>query len=161
MQGLWIDPNRLFSRTGAERNLKLLNKRTSDARITRVLDWLDIHRPALTQALLPSAGALLIAVHNNSKGYSLEEELPISDRSSLPRLTELHEFMLVTSAADFAILSTSPYNVLLQNEAPTDDDGSLSRLCAARGVRYVNIESGIGETEEQTAMLDWIEKNLP
>ena len=161
LQGLWIDPNRLFSRAGADINLKKLNERVSGSRIKTALDWLDHRRPALINALLPPPGGLLVALHNNSKGYSLEEELPISDRSSLPARQQPHEFMLVTSEADFAILAKSPHNVLLQKNAPPDDDGSLSRLCAARGVRYVNIEAGIGKAEQQTAMLDWIEQNLP
>ena len=71
------------------------------------------------------------------------------------------EFFLCTDARDFAILRKSPYNVVLQNRKPTVDDGSLSRLAAARGFRYVNLECAIGETEAQTARVRWLEDHLP
>ena len=53
-----------------------------------------------------------------------------------------HAFFLCTDERDFAKLATSPYNVVLQKKPPPQDDGSLSRLAAARGVRYVNLEVG-------------------
>jgi hypothetical protein len=49
---------------------------------------------------------------------------------------------------------------VLQKAAPKEDDGSLSRLAAARGVRYVNLEVGLGHAGRQKEMLDWIEWNL-
>ena len=49
---------------------------------------------------------------------------------------------------------------MLQQKAPPTDDGSLSRLAAARGRRYVNLEVGLGQTDRQKEMLDWLEWNL-
>jgi hypothetical protein len=49
----------------------------------------------------------------------------------------------------------------LQNAAPKEDDGSLSRLAARRGARYVNIEVRLGESAAQREMLMWVEQNLP
>ena len=48
----------------------------------------------------------------------------------------------------------------MAGEKPQEDDGSLSRLCATRGVRYVNIEAALGNAEAQQRMLDWIERVL-
>ena len=72
----------------------------------------------------------------------------------------MHEFFLCTDARDFAVLKTSPYNVVLQANGPKDDDGSLSRLAAKRGFRYVNLEATLGQTEKQREMLNWLEWNL-
>jgi hypothetical protein len=62
--------------------------------------------------------------------------------------------------ADFDLLSKSGFNVVLQNVAPPDDDGSLSRLAAVRKIRYVNIEAAHGNVDGQRAMLDWVERVL-
>ena len=126
-----------------------------------VLRMLDKGRSRLIKAILPPSPGLLIAMHNNSRGYSVEDEVPISDEVSLNDRANPHEFMLATDPADFAALSKSPFNVVLQRNAPPEDDGSLSRLAAKQGVRYVNIEAGIGNVAKQQAMLGWLETNSP
>lgn len=155
-----IDPNRLFSRVGAEANLKTVNNGLSQAQIDKELKRLDRERPKLIKALLPPKGGLLVALHNNSSAYSVNTEVPISDETALNDAGNPHEFFLVTQPADFRILAKSPYNVVLQNRAPKEDDGSLSRLMTLRGVRYVNLEVGLGKLDRQTEMLDWLEKHL-
>lgn len=155
-----LDPNRMFSREGAEKNLKSLNQAMPDAERTGLLDRLDRERPRLLAQLLPPKGGLLIAVHNN-RGYSMKDELAISDEKAVNAPDSLHEFFLATDPADYRILAKSPYNVVLQKDGPTDDDGSLSRLTARRRVRYVNLECGLGKAAEQKTMLDWMERNLP
>ena len=101
-----------------------------------------------------------MALHNNGEGYSVADEQPISDAGSIREPGNPHAFLLCTDEGDFRKLSTSPYNVVLQNKAPKEDDGSLSRLAAARGVRYVNLEVGLGHAGRQKEMLDWVEWNL-
>jgi hypothetical protein len=161
LRGLRLDPNRMFSREGAARSFAGLNPDAPAARIHAALDWLDGERPALLDALLPPAGGLLVALHNNLTAYSVESEIGISDSVWLPTRGTPHDFMLTTSEADFDILSRSPFNTVLQKRAPQDDDGSLSRLCAARGIRYVNIEARLGHAAEQREMLGWLEQHLP
>jgi len=156
-----IDPNRLFSREGAEASLRRLNPQWTPDDIAKALDWLDGERPNLLAALLPAGGELLFAVHNNGPGYSVEDELPLSQRSSLPRRAEPHEFFLATAPRDYQRLAAGPYNVVLQNEAPPPDDGSLSRLCAKRGIRYVNLEVASGKLAIQREMMEWLENTLP
>lgn len=156
-----LDPNRMFSRVGAEANLKRLNPGWSADQLTRALDLLDRGRGKLLAALLPPPGGRLVAVHNNSSGYSVKDEAPISDRVSLREPANPHAFFLCTDPADFERLAASPYNVVLQQHGPKDDDGSLSRLAAKRGVRYVNLEVAQGDAERQRTMLDWMEQRLP
>lgn len=158
----WVDPNRIFSREGAARNLKLLNPKWSEEAIRAQLDRLDRDRTHLERALLPPPGGLLVALHNNSRGYSVRDELPISDASALNEPASPHEFFLATSPEDYQILARSPYNnAVLQKQAKGADDGSLSRLAAKRNLRYVNIEAGLGQCRKQQQMLEWLERNLP
>jgi hypothetical protein len=161
VEGLKLDPNRMFSREGADASLKNLNRDAPPEHTVRALRTLDAGREKLVRALTPPKGGLLVAVHNNSGGYSVTEEVPISDQTSLRQPSEPHAFFLCTDPADFERLKASPYNVVLQQHGPKQDDGSFSRLAAARGIRYVNLEVHLGETERQREMLDWVEWNLP
>jgi len=155
-----LDPNRMFSRVGAEASLKRLNPELTPDRLQAALTTLDRGRERLVRALLAPAGGLLVALHNNSEGYSLNDEMAISDETSLREPGNPHNFFLCTDPRDFAVLKASPYNVLLQQHAPKEDDGSLSRLAAARGARYVNLEVGLGHRDRQQEMLRWLEWHL-
>lgn len=155
-----LDPNRMFSRAGAEANLKRLNAALAPERLQANLNLLDRGRDRLVRALLPPKRGLLVALHNNSETYSVRDEVDISDETSLREPGNPHAFFLCTSPGDYALLKTSPYNVVLQQHAPKEDDGSLSRLAAARGVRYVNLEVRLGDAERQREMMRWLEWNL-
>ena len=156
-----LDPNRMFSRKGAESNLRRLNRGWTDSQIQAELDRLDRERPALIEALLPPPGGLIVALHNNGGSYNVETEVKISNRVSLADRDNPSEFYLVTDEQDFAKLSALPYNVVLQNEAKGEEDGSLSRWSAARGIRYVNLEVLLGRRERQREMLEALERVLP
>ena len=155
-----LDPNRMFSRTGAEQNLRKLNPKWAAEDVEAALKQLDKDREKFLKRLLPKPGRVLIALHNNSEGYSVQDESPISDAVSLNNSSHPHEFMLCTQRTDFEVLAGGPFNVVLQNRAPQQDDGSLSRLCATRGLRYVNIEAALGNAEDQRRMLNWVENVL-
>jgi hypothetical protein len=161
IRGGLLDPNRMFSRAGAEASLRRLNPRWTPAQVSAALDALDRARPKFLQALLPPRGARLVAVHNNSEGYSVRDETSISDRVSLKEPDVPRAFFLCTDPADFELMAASPYNVVLQQKAPPDDDGSLSRLAAGRGIRYVNLEVALGDAARQKEMLQWLERHLP
>ena len=157
VESLKLDPNRMFSRGGAEANLQALNPGVPPEQVRKALDVLDRGREKLVRALTPPKGGLTIALHNNSSAYSVAAEAPISDQTSLREPGNPHAFFLCTDPRDFEVLKTSPYNVVLQQHGPKEDDGSLSRLAAARGFRYVNLEVGAGQTERQREMLSWLE----
>jgi hypothetical protein len=161
VDGGQIDPNRMFSRAGAEASLKGLNPAWTAPQLTAALRLLDRGRPHLVKALFPPAGGLLVSLHNNYEQYSVADEQPISDAVSLREPANPHAFFLCTDPADFRTLATSPYNVVLQQTKPQEDDGSLSRLAASRGVRYVNLEVRMGNSDRQTEMLRWLDWNLP
>gem|GEM_PF-869223 len=154
---LEIDPNRMFSDAGAAKSLERLNAAAGAAAIAREVKWLSARRDNLLKALLPPRDGLLIALHNNARGYSVDDEVPISNRSHLPSPATPHEFFLATSPADFERIATGPYNAVLQTEAKGEDDGSLSRLCASLGIRYVNLECALGNRKAQAEMLAWLD----
>jgi hypothetical protein len=156
-----LDPNRMFSRVGAEQNLKRLNPAWDLHQVAKALDTLDRDRDQFVRKILPRESAgVIVALHNNGAGYSVQDEVGISDKVALNDAAHPDEFMLCTMPADFVKLAEGPYNVLLQNTMPRDDDGSLSRLCGARGIRYVNIEAAHGNAASQRAMLHWLESRI-
>jgi hypothetical protein len=157
VNGGLIDPNRMFSRAGAEASLKRLNADWPPEKVGAALAVLDRGREKLVSALLPPRGGLTVALHNNSAGYSVEDERPISDAVSIREPANPHAFFLCTDPADYRRLAESAYNVVLQQKPPGADDGSLSRLAAARGERYINLEVGLGHAARQKEMLDWLE----
>ena len=160
IQGAKIDPNRLFSRVGAEKSLRDQNPGIPRERLDAVLAFLDAHREDLVHHLTPQHGDLLFALHNNRE-YSVKEEVDQSDATSLPQPDHPREFFLCTDPRDFELLRKSPYNVVLQNKKPSVDDGSLSRLAAKRGFRYVNLECAIGAKAAQVERVNWVETHLP
>lgn len=85
---------------------------------------------------------------------------PIDDGSSMDSRNRT-DYLLVTNTADFALLKKSPFNVVLQDNPPGPDDGSLSRLAARMNLRYVNAECTNGAIDRQKQMLDWLDRNLP
>jgi hypothetical protein len=161
IDGGQLDPNRMFSRTGAEADLKSQNPNWTPPQVQSALQTLDRERPYFLQVLLPPDRGRLVALHNNSEQYSVMDEVPISDSVSMRDPSDPHAFFLCTDPGDYAILMQAPYNVVLQQKKPQVDDGSLSRLCAMRGIRYVNLEVRMGNADKQTEMLRWLDVNLP
>jgi len=155
-----VDPNRMFSKEGASKSLRTLNPGWSDEQISRGAEALMRDRHKFLKAIEPPAGGRIVALHNNSNGYSVEAEVAASDKTSLPDRQNPHEFFLATNPGDFEKLAQSPYNVVLQNTIPAEDDGSLSRLAAKLGVRYINLECALGKVERQRELLRWLEGNL-
>lgn len=155
-----IDPNRMFSRRGAEVSLKSLNPDWTAEQVGAALDLLDRERERFLDAILPSGRDLMVALHNNTE-YSFADEEPVSDQSARNQPADLHAFFLCTDPADYKLLAASPYNAVLQRDLRTPDDGSLSRRAAARRLRYVNLEVKEGDAARQREMLDWVEEHLP
>lgn len=160
IHGLTLDPNRIFSDEGALKTLRRENPNAPRESIDSLVIWLREHRQELMHALLPGKGGRLFALHNNSRGYNLEDEVAGSDETSLPMRARTREFFLVTDPNDFSVLKQSPFNVLLQHTLRGEEDGSLSRYSAVHNIRYINLECALGNEEAQHRMVDWLEQNL-
>ena len=160
IEGGTIDPNRMFSRAGAERSLRALNPSWTPEKVASTLRRLDRDRNGFLRKILPRDGALIVALHNNGPGYSVKDEIDISNATALNDPEHPDEFILCSSMTDFSVLANSKFNALLQDKPQGEDDGSLSRLCAARGIRYINIEAAHGNADGQRRMLQWVETAL-
>jgi len=155
-----LDPNRLFSREGAERNLRRLNGSHMVALLPQILDRLDAQRHELVSAITPQPGGLIVAPHNTSR-HSVHDEIPLSNSHEMRDPRDPYSFYLCTDPNDYRLLAASGFNVVLQARPHGDDDGSLSRLAARLGIRYVNIETPLGQFAKQTKMIAWADANLP
>jgi len=156
-----IDPNRIFSAEGAKKNLNKYNPNWTKKKKRSVLAGIDKDREKFLSTIFPLNDNLLIALHNNFKGYNIYQEIPKSDSVSMKKNQNPRDFFLCTDRNDFNILSKSPYNVVLQESYPKNDDGSLSWAALKWGVRYVNIEVRLGWLSIQKKMLKYAHDNLP
>lgn len=155
-----IDPNRIFSSLGAKANIQKYNPRWTRKEKEERLLTIDKDRKIFFKKIFPKNGELLIALHNNYKGYNINKELGRSDAKSVKNNQNPRDFFICTNRSDFEILSQSPFNVVLQEESPKKDDGSLSWAAIRNDIRYINIETRLGWLSQQKKMLNYIEKNL-
>jgi hypothetical protein len=155
-----LDPNRIFSSKGAEANIHKYNRSWSSFRKQEALEWINRERDAFLESIFPKNGGLLVALHNNFKGYNVNQEIQKSDSVSIKKDQNPRDFFICTDRTDFEALARSPFNVVLQEKIPQKDDGSLSWAAMRNGVRYVNIEVRLGWLSQQKKMLNYLENNL-
>ena len=151
-----IDPNRMFTDPGARKSLERFNKTKSPAQIDASLALLARDRENFAKAVTPPRGGLLIAMHNNSEGYSIKDEIPISDAVHMPDEANPRDFMLVTDPSDFEKIKKGRFNAVLQKTL-RNDDGSFSVLALSKSIRYVNIEAALGNFDKQQAMISFLD----
>ena len=140
-----VDPNRIFSREGAIAALRKFKP-----------GW---NKTVLVE-LFPENEGLLIALHNNFRGYNVKKELDNSRFSSIKRGQNPRDFIICTEESDYRKLEMGPYNVVLQDELPNKDDGSLSWAALKSNIRYINIETRLGWLSKQQKMLRFVEGML-
>ena len=155
-----IDPNRIFSSEGSKANIQKYNRKWSRAKKAETLEIINQDRGPFLDKILPKNGGLLIALHNNYKGYNIKKEIRNSDAVSIKKNQNPRDFFICTNRTDYEVLAKSPFNVVLQEKMPKKDDGSLSWAAMRHGVRYVNIETRLGWLSQQKKMLSFIEDNL-
>ena len=155
-----IDPNRIFSRNGAYKALRKFKPDWSKRSLQNALDEIENDRKLFLDAIMPRENALLISVHNNFRGYNVHREKDNSQKTSIKSNQNPRDFIICTNDEDYAKLSKGPFNVVLQNQLPDKDDGSLSWEALRRNVRYLNIETRLGYLSMQKKMLKFIEETL-
>jgi hypothetical protein len=155
-----VDPNRIFSRAGARKALKKFRPHWDHKELTKLLKKLDESRNIFLFNIFPSEGGLLIALHNNFRGYSVKDELTNSQLHSIKKDKNPRDFIICTDLKDYQKLKKGPYNVVLQNIIDEDNNGSLSWSALENGVRYVNIETRLGWLSQQRKMLKFVESSL-
>ena len=155
-----VDPNRIFSRSGSYHALKKFKPGWERGTLKQALDEIDSERTSFLDILMPGGNGVLIAVHNNFRGYNVKNEEKRSQRTSIKPGQNPRDFIICTNEKDFEKLSTGPYNVVLQNKIPEKDDGSLSWEALRRNVRYLNVETRLVYLTKQKKMLRFIETTL-
>ena len=162
INGYMMDPNRIFSKAGAEKNLIEFNGNISKMAVDKMVNLIANDKGKFFDRITPPNGGLLIALHNNLHAYSIDDEIPISTEISLKNSEHPHHhnFFICTNRDDYNLLSKSPFNVVLQETQPKKDNGSLSWFVARKGVRFINIETRLGYLSIQTKMLQYIEDHL-
>ena len=162
INGYMMDPNRIFSKAGAEKNLIEFNGNISKMAVDQMVNLIANDKGKFFDRITPPNGGLLIALHNNLHAYSIDDEIPISTEISLKNSEHPHHhnFFICTNRDDYNLLSKSPFNVVLQETQPKKDNGSLSWFVARKGVRFINIETRLGYLSIQAKMLQYIEDHL-
>ena len=162
INGYMMDPNRIFSKAGVEKNLIKFNGNISKTAVDQMVDLIANDKGKFFDRITPPNGGLLIALHNNLHEYSIDDEISFSTEISLKNSEHPHHhnFFICTNRDDYNLLSKSPYNVVLQETDPEEDNGSLSWFANRKGVRFINIETRLGNLSTQTKMLQYIEDHL-
>jgi len=155
-----VDPNRIFSRTGSRQTLKKFKPVWAEKDLDDALNYLDEERPQFLNLIFPDSLGVLIALHNNLRGYNLKHEIKNSRLVSIKDDQNLENFILCTSYNDYEKIVRGPFNVILQDEMQEKDDGSLSWAALKNGVRYINIETKLGWLSSQKKMLEFVERTL-
>jgi hypothetical protein len=153
-----LDPNRMFSRAGAEDSLRSLNPGWNQGQVTAALDLLDGQREKLLDAVFPPDRGLLIALGTGA--HPVTDAAATAEQHSLPQPDKPQAFYLCTDPADYQALAASPFNVVLSRYLRARDDGSLARRAVVRQVRFLHIEARPGDAATQREMLAWAETHL-
>ncbi len=161
IDGLRLDPNRIFTPDGTSKTLMKYHPEASRKKREAIVELLNEGRENFLRQLSPPEGGLLVAVHNNSRGYSLDSELHDADDFSEKPDQDRRDFFLCTDRGDYEILARSPFNVVLQMNGVTKYHGSLSEPMGKQGRRYVNVEVRLGRLKQQRRMLAYLEEHLP
>ena len=111
-----VDPNRLFSRYGSMKALRKFKPNWKPEKLNQLLDELDRARKLFLVNIFPSKGGIIVALHNNFRGYNVHSELYKSQSNSIKKGQNPRDFIICTDAKDYQILKNGPYNVVLQNK---------------------------------------------
>ncbi len=146
-----VDPNRIFTNQGIRLSLQQYSRFDSTG-----FKAIAQFRDSLLAQIKPNF--MIVALHNNRKGYSIrlyQKGGIYSQDAALvsinPKLSP-QNFFLVTHFQHFVLLRFLKQNVVLQSNK-VRDDGSLSVWAQKNDLAYINVEAEEGQFEQQKAML--------
>ncbi|GHF83349.1 hypothetical protein [Thalassotalea marina] len=181
-----VDPNRIFTEIGRFATIAKLNPNI--AKQPTLVAKAEQRAKQLSEFVLETLSGkeppnTIVAVHNNSNGYTGDNKHGIGNVSIIryqSKLTAGAQYLIdvakgqydeddlyfVTNTADFNQMKSSGWNAVLQNpevaHIPEEDDGSLSVYAEMKGYRYINVEAeritdGFGEDhlDVQMKMVDF------
>ena len=151
-QDYYIDPNRIFTKTGIRHTLRKYG-RYSNAAFQAVQKF---SKTLLT--LFPTN--ILVTVHNNTRGHYSDLSYKKSGKLAKdaakvyinPKI-DIDDFIYVSTKRLFKRLLPYRFNLILQNSKTVTNDGSLSVYALYKNIPYVNVEAGYGHLTRQVSML--------
>jgi len=152
-----FDPNRIFTDLGIYKTLRTcLSYSSQNQKLVKNFSQF------ITDSLL-SEPKIIIAIHNNVNGYSINEYLEKglyrhnADKTFFNKDLSPHDFYLVNDSIHFDYFQQLNYNVVLLSKN-ADDDGSLSVYCQQKNISYINVEAKEGHFQEQYKMLELVQE---
>lgn len=149
-----VDPNRIFTKKGAEASLR----RNSDSLHPAALRSVNRHARKLLRRFVKKS-QYVVALHNNTEeNYSVSGYAPGGpDAGDVEQLyindtMDRDNFFYTTDPGFFQFAADNKINVVLQKPGLVNDDGSLSVYCGLKGISYINIEAQHGHLDMQTRM---------
>jgi hypothetical protein len=150
-----FDPNRIFSDAGIKATLEKHSAWTPEAHAA-IKSFADEY----TNYFALDREAVIITLHNTTEGtFSINSFLPDSEHGAASTETfvspsrDKFDFYFVTDRRFFDYLKARDFNVTVQDNQNTPDDGSLSIYFARKGIPYVNIEAEIRHLANQIDMV--------
>lgn len=150
-----FDPNRIFSDRGIVRTLEK-ESRYSPAAHAALREFAADYLRCFALDREP----VILALHNiTDSPFSVRSYLPGAEHAA--SATAIHlaptrsrfDFFFTTDPRFFEWLRDGDFNVVLQDSARVEDDGSLSVYFARLGIPYLNVEAELGHLAEQVTML--------
>ena len=152
-----FDPNRIFTDLGIYKTLRTcLSYSSQNQKLVKYF------AEFITDSLLTKP-KIIIAIHNNVNGYSINEYLEKglykhnADKTHVNKDLSVHDFYLVNDSKHFDYFQQLNYNVVLLSKN-ADDDGSLSVYCQQKNIPYINVEAKEGHFQEQYKMLELVQE---
>jgi hypothetical protein len=149
-----IDPNRMFTKIGIEKNLKNYGNYSDEARDTIFAFGQKIYRNFLRDS------RLIVAMHNNrNEGYNVKSYLSGGEYQSDAAEVFYNpkwgtgEFFYVIDQAHFNFFKQKKVSAVLQDNQKVTDDGSLSVFAQQHKIAYLNVEAQHGKLKPQIKML--------
>ena len=150
-----FDPNRIYSRIGIGQTLR-------DNRNYSLKAVQEIEKFAgRLLSLIPDTAKCLVALHNNTNDlFSIKSYIPGGIRQKDAKAVyyneteDVDDIALTTDSLVYKVMADAGYNSIWQDNVKAKKDGSLSIYSGEKGIRYINIETEHGKTEQYRIMFE-------
>ena len=150
-----FDPNRIFSEKGRRETLDSNGDYSQEA-----ADAVAVVAELFEKNYVDS-NRLVVAMHNNTNdgGLTIRSYAKGGDYSKdakkvyINKTRDVDDFFITTDERIYDFLKKKKFNIMLQDNANANDDGSLSIYAAAKGIAYLNVEAEHGHLQQQTEMM--------
>lgn len=150
-----FDPNRIFSEAGIKATLQNHSTWTPEAHAA-----IKSFAAEYMKHFVLDREPVIIALHNTTDCvFSIKSYLPDGKHGAASTETyvsphrDKFDFYFVTEKRFFDYLKARDFNVTVQDNENTPDDGSLSIYFARKGIPYVNIEAEMRNLSNQIEMV--------